>query len=181
MIPTNFFDYIAKWEGGYANHKLDTGGETNRGITLTTFNSLASKLLGDNSYTRFLNLTFDDFKKFVNHYWNLANGNEFKDANVAAMLTDLTWGSGEGGAKKILRNALTAMNRTATTSTAITSDDVKIVNTILDQGKFFDELHKARLAFYNAIVARSPNQVVFLKGWTNRANDFYNTFKKKST
>jgi lysozyme family protein len=29
--------FILKWEGGYANHPLDKGGPTNKGIILTTF------------------------------------------------------------------------------------------------------------------------------------------------
>jgi hypothetical protein bfra3_11916 len=43
MEIDKFITYIKSWEGGYVNDPRDSGGATNKGITLTTFRSVYGK------------------------------------------------------------------------------------------------------------------------------------------
>nr|DAR62293.1 MAG TPA: Lysozyme [Bacteriophage sp.] len=43
MEQSKFVKYILSWEGGFVNDPRDSGGATNKGITLTTFQSVFGK------------------------------------------------------------------------------------------------------------------------------------------
>jgi lysozyme family protein len=175
-----YYAYVAKWEGGYVNHPNDPGGETNRGITYNTFKALASKLGIPNTYERFRSLSFEDFSKFVKSYWDLAQGDAINDKRISALLTDITWGSGESRAKKILATVLKLYYDIEVKQDGnISPADAKIINDISNSDKLFDRLHEARESFLKNLAEAKPNLRVFLKGWLNRTSDFYNTFKKK--
>ena len=58
MEQNKFVQYILSWEGGYVNDPNDKGGPTNKGITLTTFQSVYGK-----------NKTITDLKNMTTEQW----------------------------------------------------------------------------------------------------------------
>lgn len=174
-IKNEFQAYILKEEGGYVNHPQDPGGETNMGVTIGAFQSLAPTLLG-------IPGTSDNLKKLtkaqhliiLKQYYNNAKGDLFNNPAIAAYATELTWGSGQGGAKKMLRNAAATLGTTLSAGSITTADDVKKLNA-LNSAQLFDAITAARLKFYQSL-ATWP---VFGNGWTKRINNFVAQFKKK--
>lgn len=174
-IKNDFQRFILRWEGGYVNHPSDPGGHTNKGVTIGTFAQLAPSLLGiPGTLDNLKKLTDQQHLVILKYYWDKANGDKYSNPVIAAYATELAWGSGQGGAKKIVRNAAAAMGKTLSSASTITSADVATINTIPAE-QFFDALTTARFNFYKSLSTWS----VFGKGWSNRINDFVSRFKKK--
>lgn len=174
-ISDEFSAFIHRVEGGYVNHPADPGRETNMGVTLATFKQLAPTLLGvAGTLDNLKKLTKEQHKKILRYYWTLANGDQYRNNAIAVYATELTWGSGEGGAKRMLRNAAKSLGKDLTGASNITPNDVVILNT-LDTEQLFDAITAARWKFYKSL----STWPIFGKGWSNRMNLFVQLFKKK--
>lgn len=176
-VKSTFQKFVLRWEGGYVNHPDDPGGHTNMGVTLRTFQNLAPKLLGiPGTLENLKKLTTEQQYKILKYYWDDVNGDSFTNPYIAAYVTELAWGSGESGAeKKIVSKAVQQFGKSLTVDGVITKADVAVINSI-PAAQFFDALTTARLNFYKSL----STWPVFGKGWSNRINDFVNTFKKKA-
>lgn len=177
----DFVKHIAKWEGGYSNDPLDRGGETVRGITWGTYQTIGPKLGFPATKERFLKLTFDDFAKFVKYFWDRSSANEIRDKRNAAHITQLRWGNANR-IPQFLNKIFAAkgIQDRVPSDTLLTKQNIKNINS-LNQDELFDTIHKLKMDHYEGIIRNDPSQSRFRTGWQRRANDFYNTFKKKTS
>jgi lysozyme family protein len=76
----------------------DRGGRTNRGVTETTYMSLAPIILQDAHPTpqKFEALSYPDARKFVLYFYHRIFGDLFQSKAIAFEVTDMSWASGEG-------------------------------------------------------------------------------------
>lgn len=91
---SNLFDqahrFVARWEGGYANHSADQGGETNYGI--------ASAANPDVDVT---NLTPDQAKEIMRkRYWDAAGCDRYTTEQMATVCLDTAIMHGVSGWKQ---------------------------------------------------------------------------------
>lgn len=92
--------FILSWEGGFVNNKHDSGGATNKGVTLSTWQRQGYDKNGDGRIdVRDLKLITDtDAVKIMRlNFWNRWNADEIKDQSIANLLVDFVWGSGKWG------------------------------------------------------------------------------------
>jgi lysozyme family protein len=175
-IKDDFQRFILKWEGGYVNHPLDPGGHTNMGVILNTFAAVAPTYLGiPGTLENLKKLTTAQHKIILKYFWDQAKGDKYKNAAIGAYATELAWGSGPGGAKKMLRNAAATLGKKLSTASTTTTADVEILNSI-DSQQLFEALTKERWRFYQSL----STWPTFGKGWSRRIIDFDTTFKKKA-
>lgn len=141
-----------KWEGGYVNDPLDSGGETNMGITKR-----------DHPDLDIFNLTIEQVEEIYRHnYWHPLYGRINSQA-VATKLFDMGVLMSPLRAVRKLQGALSVM-----TDGIFGLGTLKAVNAageaILPEYKVILE------SYYRDVVAIKPDQSRFLKGWLRRVN-----------
>jgi len=156
-IGPNFdtaFAYTAVFEGGYANHPMDKGGETNRGIIMNNFKKWAKSDLG-------IEPTSDNLKKltaeqakilYKKHYWDRQNLDTLKDGNAAFAIFDFSVNS--GGGIKALKKVLNASLGGFTINSNFTASEMTALNN-MDGRKLFDIIQETRRNYIHNIVQRS--------------------------
>lgn len=154
--------FILKWEGGFANHPLDKGGPTNKGITFNTFRAFYPGAMVED-----LKEMTDDqwFNIFVSGYWDLWRADELKNQSIANIVVDWAWASGPFISIRQVQRILGVKEDGIVGPTTLRA----INNT--NQQELFNDIKAARFRFIEAIIARDPSQAVFRKGWQNRIND----------
>lgn len=161
---TKLVPIIKKWEGGFVNDPDDSGGATNKGITLKTFRSF----YGQNKTVEDLKTISDQqwIHIFLNGYWNKCQASNINNQSVANIFVDWAWGSGPGTAiKQVQKIVGTDVDGIVGVKTldAINSKDPKTL---------FNAIKKARIEFVENLVKQRPKDAKFLQGWKNRINSF---------
>lgn len=158
---------IAKWEGGFINDPLDSGGATNMGITIATWRNVGYDKDGDNDIdTQDIKLLDQkDFEKVLRIYWDRWKADQIVNQSLANVLVDWVWGSGAWGIKIPQR----ILNLTV--DGKVGPKTITAVNNA-DASKLFSQIYAARINFLDGIVQRNPSQKRFIKGWKNRLADF---------
>lgn len=166
QVLNKLIPYLLKAEGGLSNDPIDTASKypsptpqkyhTNKGVTYKNFIALAPKLNYDPTIQNFLNMPSSIwFKIYKNGYYN--NSNLTQNPLLKAYLSLWLWG---GWNKKI-----------------ITPDQVKnILNSNITDLQKLKKLVDLRIIYFNALAKANPSYKKFLKGWINRANEFYNLY-----
>lgn len=160
--------FILKHEGKIANHPLDRGGFTNKGVTLAVWKLWGKDLDGDGkiTVTDLIRMSDEDLYQCIlkPHYWDKWRADDITNQSIANILVDWVWGSGSWGItipQKILgvkddgivgKKTLEAVNK-------------------YDPMTLFSKIKQERKMFLYRIVIAHPEQKVFLKGWLNRLND----------
>jgi lysozyme family protein len=167
--------HVIKWEGGVGFHKDDKGGLTNKGVTFTTFTSLADKVgVSPNTKEKFLSMTDAEHEKFLRYFWHdLASADKFSNASVGAFFAEEVWGGGQGQLSYYRRR----VNEVFGKSFTVFSDVIRYINTTQTASQWYEWLNLRKRERYRAIITNNPSQKVFEKGWFNRIEDFYTKFK----
>jgi lysozyme family protein len=166
QVLSKLIPYMLKAEGGLSNDPKDSASKfpsptvqkyhTNKGITYKTFINLASKLGYDPTIQNFLSMPNNIFLKiYKNGYYN--NSNLTTNPLLKAYISLWLWGG---------------WNKTIITPIQIKN----ILNANLTDLEKLKKLVDLRIIYFNAITKANPDYKKFLKGWTNRANEFYNLF-----
>lgn len=168
--------YLKKWEGGFSNHHLDKGGATNMGVTLATWNDFAAKNGWQTGLAGLLNMTETQYRKIIYGFWLWARADKIDNQVIAEKVFEMTWGSGAGNAGVILQKALRRIGFNVKIDGDIGPKTLDATNSA-DASALFEALHAEHKKFLIGITQNDPSQKVFLQGWLNRINDFYQ--KKK--
>lgn len=159
---------IIKWEGGFANHKYDKGGATNKGITIDTFrNYRKSKNLATPTVDDLKNISDAEWMAILKtYYWDRWKADEINNQSIANLLVDWVWASGVYGIKypqQVLG---------VTADGIVGKKTLAAINDYPNQEQLFSKLWKRREQHFRNLAANNATQQVFLKGWLNRLNDF---------
>lgn len=164
-----FLPLLLKFEGGYVDDPTDPGGETNKGITMATFQQCAHELLG-------VDPTSDNLKALTNGqagiiynalYWSKIQGNAFVSQDLANIVCDFFVNSGTN-ATKLLQHVLNNMGAQIVEDGTIGAASLQAMLRF-NQVQVYTNYKQGRIAYYQALGARFPQ---FLKGWLNRVNSF---------
>ena len=159
--------FILKWEGGFANHPLDKGGPTNKGITFNTFRHFHPHATVED----LKNMTDDEWIGiFVEGYWDPWCADLIKNQSVALILVDWGWASGVRTAIKQVQRLLGVK-----VDGIVGKQTLAAINNT-NQQELFNDIKAARYRFIEAIIERDPSQKVFRNGWRNRIDDIHFEF-----
>lgn len=179
--------FILKWEGGFVDDPADSGGATNKGVTIGTWQRHGYDKDGDGDVdVQDLKLiTNDDFRNRVlkPHYWDRWQADGIVSQRVANILVDWVWCSGKHGI--VIPQRLLGV----VPDGLVGAMTLAAVNR-MDANRLFDAVYNARVEFLNDIVdasvadyrkriGREPTERElmthtkkrFLKGWMNRLNN----------
>lgn len=172
-VFVKFFHNTIHVEGqSYTNCKLDAGGETKFGITLSTFklfckvDAVRCDLNNDNVVNgKDLFLTrLDNIKPiYKKYYWDVIHGDQINNQAIAEFIADFVVNS--GASKKKLKQLQKVIGIKPDgfwgmqTVKAINKQNPKLL---------FEKLYNFRVHFYQRICAKNHSQKYFYKGWINR-------------
>lgn len=182
--------YILKWEGGFVNDPADTGGATNKGVTIATWRQVGYDKDGDGDIdVADLKLLSDaDVRNRVLKpaFWDRWKADNIQSQKVANILVDWVWGSGKHGI--VIPQRLLGVNPDG----VVGSKTLLAVN-FADPDQLFDAIYNARVKFFKDITASSVaayekkigrkatekelmkyTKKRFLKGWLSRLADVKN-------
>ena len=157
--------FILQWEGGFVNDPDDLGGATNKGITLSTYESFCRrKGYPEPTVERLKNISQTDWIEILKTmYWDKWKADQIMNQSVANILVDWVWASGGYGIKrpqKILGVKVDGMVGSLTISAVNACDSRELFYAIKsDRIKFIDEICESR-----------PVNNKFKRGWLNRIN-----------
>jgi len=166
---------ILKHEGGYVNNKNDSGGHTNKGITLATFESYAKTDLG-------IEPTLDNLKALTDEqattiyrkrYWEPKGFCDIEDEKVALMIYDWSITSG-GAAKQVQKLLVNEYSQDIPTDGGFGPKTVKAVNAVDDQAKLLTRIGEIRKEYYTDLAytkdGKPSKNYEFLDGWHKRVD-----------
>lgn len=154
--------FILKFEGGYVNDPADSGGPTNKGVTLNTFRSVYGRTKTINDLKH---MTENEWRHiYKSLYWDKCKADDIADQSIANMLVDFAWHSGVTTAVKKLQKIV-----------GVTSDGICGVQTIgainsRYAPETFNLLKAARMRYLQGVVKNKHSQARFMYGWTKRVN-----------
>lgn len=176
--------FTAKWEGGLSDHPADRGGLTAYGATIGFVQEIAATASGKN-FLQAIGVPLPVTKAvmrqlrpgqvaamFRRERWDALRLDELP-FRQAALLYDAAVNHGPAQGVRLSQRGY---NRCVGPQGVKLSEDGilgplsrKALQT--DTDKVVSAVIQARREFYEGIVARRPDQGVFLGGWLNRAND----------
>lgn len=158
-----------KYEGGYSDHPLDRGGPTNKGITMGTLSHYLGRTVTERDVQR---LTMRDAVKFYTAHAARYGIDKISSQMVADQVFDCAVHHGPRRAVMWLQRSigyepLAAVRKLkidgvlgSKTRAGLTRANNRTVN---------NQIVKYRANFMARLVARKPEQVVFISGWIRRA------------
>ena len=164
-----FLPMLLRFEGGYVNDPTDPGGETNKGVTMKTFQQCSQALLS-------LDPTSDNLKALTDAqagtiykalYWDKVQGDAVVLQDLANIVCDFYVNAG-GHATKLLQHVLNGMGANIAEDGAIGPGTMQALAGF-DQVQVYRQYKQGRLAYYQALGQKFPQ---FVNGWLNRVNSF---------
>lgn len=156
---------IKKWEGGFSDNPNDSGGATNKGVTLATFR----QFYGQNKTVNDLKAITDAqwLNIFLSGYWNKVRATEINNQSIANIIVDWAWASGpDTAARKVQKIVCVDVDGIVGPKTLAS------INAYNPQ-QLFDKIKAERISFVENLVKQRPKDSVFLTGWKNRINSFF--------
>lgn len=182
--PKLLFPFILKWEGGFVNDPADSGGATNMGVTLSTYEAYCRKKgYPRPTVERLKAITKDQvFDIFKIMYWDKWHGDEINDQRVANILVDWFWCSGSRGItnpQRVLGVTIDGIVGVKTISAVNFADPKELFDSIWECRKqFLLNITNVSVEAYKKMIGRTPTEAELLKhtkkrfinGWLNRLN-----------
>ncbi len=164
-----FLPIVLRFEGGYSDDPTDPGGETNKGITMATFQNCSHELLGLDPNSSNLKALTDAQAGLIYKalYWNKLQGDSFASQDLANMVCDFYVNAGTN-ASKLLQHVLNTMGASVVEDGAIGPASLQALAGF-DQVQVYRQYKRGRIAYYQALGQKYPQ---FLQGWLNRVNSF---------
>ena len=158
--------FISRCEGGFTNDPSDSGGPTNRGVTLLTWKKVGYDKDGDgiideNDVTR---ITHEEMVEVVlrPHFWDVWQADKIKNQAIANMVVDWTWTSGQRTIFMIQKILDVKVDGVVGIQT------LHALNSFPDQGLLFELIKLKRVNYIHQICKQNPKYIRFKRGWLNR-------------
>ncbi len=175
-------DDILRREGGFVDHPADRGGPTKYGITLKTL----SQYVGHAVLRKDVEKLSEDVAReiYYRNYYVAPRIDKLPEP-IQPFIFDCAVNHGPRTAIRFIQSVCNE----AGYQPRLSEDGAMGPNTKraadwaqAKMGEWFlKALLEERRNFYRVIVASSPSQEVFLKGWMNRVNEFGKGFETDST
>lgn len=154
--------FVLHYEGGFVNDPKDSGGATNKGITLNTFRSVYGRTKSVEDLKKLTNEQWRHIFKTL--YWDKCKADMINDQSIANMLVDFAVNSGVTRAVKKIQKIV-----------GVVSDGICGLQTLSainssNPRQTFEKLKAARLKYLQDVVKATPVKARFLKGWNKRVN-----------
>lgn len=175
---SNIRPFIQKWEGGLSRQQADnasahpapwpynglTGWHTNKGVTYSTFSSLAPKLGYQATAENFFSMPgriWDSI--FKNGYWDPWYLDKMRSQAIADFVANAAWGSGINGSFQTIRKYLESKKMPVNSRL----EAVQALNklSLINEKETFEELIDWRNNYFRSLSDFS----VYGKGWLNRS------------
>jgi len=198
IVPNDIIrDTIIKFERGYANHHLDSGGETYNGISRNNFpNWMGWKIIDELRGSKPLNTKAKRvaFEKILNghqflnkavegfyheEFWNKMMLFKLDYEPLQREMFDTGINAGKSRAIKMLQEALNVMNLNEkiypdlVIDGKIGSKTINAFKKILkrnDTDIFMKAMNGEQYIHYKGIVNRNPTQEIFFRSWLRRVD-----------
>ena len=166
-----FLPIILRFEGGFVDDPTDPGGETNKGITMQTFQHCAHELLGIDPTSDNLRALTDAQAGIIYRalFWNKMNGDDFQLQELANIVCDFYVNAGTH-ATVLLQRVLNGMGAHVAEDGAIGPASIQALNA-LPQQEVYRKYKQGRIDYYQNLGQRFPQ---FVQGWLNRVKAFPN-------
>lgn len=162
-----FLPLLLKFEGGYVDDPEDTGGETNKGITMATFQDCAHQLLGVDPTSENLRALTDAQAGIIYkaRYWDRMQADAISLQDLANIVCDFFVNAGTR-ATKMLQHVLNGMGANVVEDGVIGAASLQAL-AALPQDQVYRQYKRDRLEYYQTLGQKYPK---FLKGWLDRVN-----------
>ena len=162
--------FILHWEGRFVDDPVDSGGPTNKGVTLKTWRQAGYDKDHDGD------IDIDDLKLITDadammlvlkpYFWDRWMADQIRNQSLANILVDWLWHSGVYGIK-IPQTVLQVE-----ADGVVGSKTLQALNTHPEPERLFNQLREKRIAYVKRLCEVKPGNLRFLKGWLNRINAF---------
>jgi lysozyme family protein len=166
-----FLPILLRFEGGYVDNPNDPGGETNKGVTMTTFRTTAHPLLGIDPTSPNLRALTDAQAGIIykHNYWNPMQGDQFPLQDLANIVCDFYVNAGTH-ATSLLQTVMNGLGANVVVDGSLGPGSIQALVS-LDQPTVYNQYKQGRINYYQGLGAKYP---MFLNGWLNRVNSFPN-------
>jgi type VI secretion system secreted protein VgrG len=163
------FEYTLRNEGGYANHKADSGGPTKYGITLKTLSRWRNAVCVENDV---MDLTRDEAKAIYKAwYWDPLSLDAAEKLVVATTLFDAAVLFGVRTAAMRAQKVLVIAGKRLTIDGLVGPKTLAALNA-LDQSTFVIGFQSELRQRVHEIIRNQPKNEIFRDGWHNRIDRF---------
>jgi len=168
------------YEKGFVNHPSDKGGATNKGITIGTLQRF-NKEFDYGDFDQDGDVDIDDVKLlntaekaapiYEKYFWDILHLDNYP-SKIDFLMFDFAVNSGPGNASKILQRSLKVKDDGIIGSVTMAA--------LQKMDPFFlsELMLSERKRFYDKLVARHPDQMIFYNGWMNRINKLREDIKE---
>ncbi len=166
-----FLPILLRFEGGYVDDPTDPGGETNKGVTMTTFQRCSHDLLGIEPTSQNLRSLTDAQAGIIYRklYWDKISGDDIELQELANIVCDFYVNAGTH-ATVLLQRILNGLGTHLVEDGCIGPACIQALGHF-DEVAVYRRYKQGRADYYKSLAQRFPQ---FLQGWLNRTNAFPN-------
>jgi lysozyme family protein len=164
-----FLPILLRFEGGYVDDPTDPGGETNKGVTMATFQHCSHDLLGIEPTSQNLRSLTDAQAGIIYRelYWDKMRGDDFELQDLANIVCDFYVNAGTH-ATVIFQRVLNGLGAHLVEDGSIGAACIQALGNV-DEVAVYRLYKQGRVNYYKSLAQRFPQ---FLQGWLNRTNAF---------
>lgn len=158
--------FITAWEGGYVNDPSDSGGPTNRGVTLKTWRQVGYDKNGDGiiDETDLMRVTHEEMIEVVlkPNYWNYWKADLINNQSIANLVVDWMWLSGR-------RTIFIVQEILGVKQDGIVGEQtLYALNHFPNQELLHNLIKMKRINDINNLCLKAPKNNKFKRGWLER-------------